>query len=384
MASKIRRWPNHWLRASLLKKKRDRGFTLLELLVAMFIGGIIVTLLLYTAVELLQTNQREAARSDTQRDMQQALDYIATDLREAVFVYDGTCLAGPGTIAANQPCPGVVNFLPTDLNTGTSRVVLAFWRVDPLPQAYINACVANAAQLNATPQPTAVRGIPCISRRMYTLVAYSIDQSNPTGIWRGRARIRRYQLPQFSTTAPITNPPTISTGWVDPTRSGVGFLNWPGGPDPTTGAIINLQSLVGGRPPNTTDVTNPVLVDYADNLNATGDARAIPEPTIPATFAAPDPLCPRTPFDTNLAAASSPPFVLTPRVGGVARGLYACVRTGTTANPTQFLGAQSNLNQEVAVFIRGNAAGRPGIPANGSLLIPMETRVLTRGVLNKN
>ena len=78
------------------RRSSAKGFTLIELLVALLIGGIISSALLYGVVELLQTNQRESSRAETQREMQLALDYISSELREAVFVYDGGCLVGTG------------------------------------------------------------------------------------------------------------------------------------------------------------------------------------------------------------------------------------------------------------------------------------------------
>jgi hypothetical protein len=69
------------------------------------------------------------------------------------------------------------------------------------------------------------------------------------------------------------------------------------------------------------------------------------------------------------------------------RGFYTCINVtkqssgvGEPIKPTA-----KQPNQEVVVYINGNAAGRSGIPRDtGNLIIPMETRVLTRGALNKS
>jgi prepilin-type N-terminal cleavage/methylation domain-containing protein len=74
------------------------GFTLIELLVALIVGSIITTLVLGFTVQLMSNNQREASRSDTQREVQAAIDYINRDVREAVYVSRQS--AGSGFLAA--------------------------------------------------------------------------------------------------------------------------------------------------------------------------------------------------------------------------------------------------------------------------------------------
>ena len=118
------------------KSRQSAGFTLIELLVAMFIGSIITSILLFLVVQLLQTSQRESARSDTQREMQMALDYIGRDLREAVYVYDGNCLAS--SPPSGSACKGLLSYLPA--TTASNLPVLAFWRVDPLPPGIDALC----------------------------------------------------------------------------------------------------------------------------------------------------------------------------------------------------------------------------------------------------
>ncbi len=188
-----------WLLVRSLRFQRKHpttGFTLLELLISVFIGGIITSTLLYSVVELLKVNQRESSRAETQREMQLAMDYISSELRQAVFVYDGTCLNGAGAFAANA-CPGITNFLPAAINTqpagagvGTTPV-LAFWRVDQLPQVLINLCATNASRLNDTDPASPIFSVPCLSRRTYSLVVYYLDTSHAGNTWSGRARLKR-------------------------------------------------------------------------------------------------------------------------------------------------------------------------------------------------
>ncbi|KAM3114479.1 PilW family protein [Phormidesmis sp. 146-33] len=341
---------SHPLRLWFYQKKGNlKGFTLIELLVALFIGGIIVTLLLFTVVQLLQTNQREASRSDTQREMQMAIDYISRDLREAVFVYDGRCLTPSG----DPTCPGLTNALPTEIagSGNTENIpVLAFWRVDPLPDPLIAACSANARAIATTANnanlPPAIVGVPCISRQMYTLVVYSLS-GRAENNWRGKARIKRYQLPQFTftPTASAGGSPQPTPGWYYPAGQDTTFSRWPLG--------SNGVPLVA-RPGMSVNTPNQVLVDFVDLSGSQAT------PTCPA---------PTTDYVLTPTTAPTNPLTNTP-----ARGFYVCVK-GAVSNGT--------LNQEVVVRIQGNAAGRPGIPLRGSVPIPMETRVLVRGVLNK-
>jgi prepilin-type N-terminal cleavage/methylation domain-containing protein len=351
-----------------LKGGEFKGFTLLELLVAMLIGSIITFVMLAGVTNLMGTNQREASRSDTQRDAQAAIDYMSRDLREAIYVYDGKCLSDTtannsrvelepavGTVPASY-CSALLNFLPASLKAATQLPVLAFWRVDPLPEPFKLFCQNNAktwvAPTTATTQP-AFAQMPCASRTTYSLVVYSLDWSNPGGIWRGRARLKRYQLPQYeyTTTVALTTPTTA--GWASPLDKEIGFPQWPLRTSPT-GAIASAQAAL----PTGND--NAVLIDFMDDFTFTGADTA------------------NCPIDTT-GGTASPKFELSPTTAlatgaRARRSIYACVRGG----------AGAGLNQEVIIRLKANAAGRPGVPKVGSSLpITMETRVLTRGVLNK-
>jgi prepilin-type N-terminal cleavage/methylation domain-containing protein len=342
-----------------LKGGEVKGFTLLELLVAMLIGSIITFLMLAGVTNLMGTNQKEAAKSDTQRDTQAAIDYISRDLREAIYVYDGKCLTSTGTAGDRvqltndaQPayCSALLKFLPAAINGANQLPVLAFWRVDPLPQPLKTVCIGNASTwIDPAKASDTFQKVPCASQTTYTLVVYSLDWSNPNGIWRGRSRLKRYQLPQYAYTDPSTMETSNVTGWVSPLEKDIGFPQWP--LREKDKAFNPAQTSV---PTNNND--NAVLIDFIDeglNINAN---------------------CP----DDGGGTLTAPKFEVTPppalATGTKARrSFYACVRGGSSAG----------LNQEVIVRLQANAAGRPGIPKQGSLPITMEARILTRGVLNK-
>jgi prepilin-type N-terminal cleavage/methylation domain-containing protein len=345
------------------------GFTLVELLVALIVSTIMVTILLGSAVQLMGTNQREAARSDTQRDVQAALDYIARDMREAVYVYDGDCLKGTGTkvispataTAAADICPGILQRLPPELNSTSNLPILAFWRVDPLPEPMTQpGGVCRIAQTAAT------AFTPCSSRSMYTLVVYSVNTDN-AATWAGRSRITRYQLPQYSYSGSSTV--SITTGWLSPVAESA-FLTWPRAASivtrdglTITQAEVDNKSVPAGR---AADWDNKVLVDFIDD-NRNGSRG------VTGTEAN---LCPAAPIGTPTST-----FIATPSPTGTYTAatipktvFYACVRGSGGAN----------LNQEVLLRIRANGAGRGGVPIDRDLPLTMETRVLTRGVLGKS
>ena len=335
------------------KRRKSAGFTLIELLVAMVIASIITSVLLFLVVQLLQTSQRESARSDTQREMQMALDYIGRDLREAVYVYDGNCLAATPTPPAGSSCTGLLktDSLPATISTGANNLpVLAFWRVDPLPPKIDDLCKANAGAFSEKPgtaQDAAlvpINGIPCVSRRMYTLVVYSLNWDTGNQ-WKGRARITRYQMPQYSYSAATAA--SITPGWLFPAGGDVSFMSWP----------LDAKQADNRLAKPTPDSSNTqVLVDFVDQKGLSSGTT--------------DAVCPAVP----LTAPVTPGYVLTPASANN-RGFYVCVKGGES---------NGNLNQEVSVFLQGNAAGRPGLQLSTSNVpISMQTRVMTRGSLDK-
>lgn len=336
------------------------GFTLIELLVAMVMGSIITGALLFMIVNVLQFNQREDTRSETQREMKVALDYISTELREAVFVYDGRCMTGP--VAGAGLCPGLLSYLPASLQSSGRIPVLAFWRVDELPQPLIQTCAANAAQLYADPTPAAISGVPCLSRRSYSLVVYFVD-TNKTGTWKGNARLRRYELTQFRADG------TRNPGWVDPTITNNNFLGWP-----LNSQGVNLQNqatlpdgspnLAQGAPVAPVEPEPVVLTDYVDTPTPPGAANNTV--TCPAN-----------------TSTALPAFLRSPTAGSPS--FYACVRGGgVDLTQTPPIGSNTGgRNQEVFVFLRGNTAGRAGTPANARVTLDLETRVVTRGSYEK-
>ena len=383
-----------------LVTRSDRGgFTLLELLVSMIISSLVVSGLLYFVVEIMGVNQRDASRSDTQRDLQMAMDYIARDVREATYVYgvtqatkaDGTldakesCLyAYPDALVRGQSskCTGLLSFLPTFLTSTTNIPVLAFWKPESLPSTMQSACKTNAPNVgkssNEAGYNAALNAIPCVSQRMYTLVVYSLNTRPASGFsWRGKARITRYQLPNFSEDAVIaTN--SVNLGWAAPIAKDKRPLTWPVGDrtDSATNVVTTNVNVQNGTPATDPKFNDPrlnmVLTDFVD-YKIDDASTTYRQGYCPSGFDSPN--------GFSGARFNS--------------AFYVCVRSGSLSAPTGASSATTGvaqaaaaagqgLNPEVNIVMRGNAAGQGGIPLlSGDVSFQMETRVLSRGVYGK-
>lgn len=339
------------------RHSRNKGFTLLELLVVTAIGAGLVSGLMFIVVQLMETDQREASRSETQREMQMALDYISTELKEAVYVYTGAQLNA--LVVGSGGTNG--SYLPASVVNSNSVPVLAFWRQYEFPEVAKQFCKTNAGDLPAN--VTARLGINCEAGSSYALIVYSIRRK--TGSWQGEAQLTRYALTEFKSSTPLN----INQGYVNPG----GFQNfafWPldkaPGPSITT---VNLQgdrleAAYAGRTPKGRDPGRPdgsafVLVDYVALNNVS--------------------MTPSCPANDN--------YVISPDDAATTpRGFYACLRPRVDENPVSRL--EDGENQEVILFLQGNVSGRPGYTTalgarTADKLPALETRVLSRGILNR-
>jgi prepilin-type N-terminal cleavage/methylation domain-containing protein len=176
----------------------DRGFTLTELLVAMFVSTLIVSGLLAFLVNILQTDRREQVKVDTQQDLQAAMDFIADDLQESIYVYDadgleaimgGTISPTPGTNQLPDPFPNL---------TATPIPILLFWKrsfydrnetvTTPTGTDVLVGCIKDS---NASCNANNMIGA---DEYTYSLVAYFVTKNDPTSGWSGAARLLRWEL----------------------------------------------------------------------------------------------------------------------------------------------------------------------------------------------
>ncbi|HEY9619176.1 MAG TPA: prepilin-type N-terminal cleavage/methylation domain-containing protein [Crinalium sp.] len=321
------------------RHNHTKGFTLIELLIVTVIAAGIVSGLVYLVIQLLGADQRESARAETQREMQMAMDYISNEMREATYVYTGTCFDG-SDVNCPRGAAGVplTNFLPASL-TNQSVPIVAFWRQYPLSSTMRNNVCNGSANAPAI----------CLNANSYALVVYSLSRLDTNTVWKGRARITRYVLSQYD------NAGTANPGYADPSITG--FQSWP--------FLIRDGNAPANQQVGTPAGTPAALVDFVDD--GTGAASSTPALTTNAA-------CPDNPGTT------ATDYVLTPTTtqlnaagfNNARTSFYACVSPITVGT-----------NQDVILYVRGNARGRGGIPTDKTFLPTLETRVLIRGVLDR-
>ena len=303
---------NKFKRAS---QQKPGGFTLIEVLVAIIIASLVITPLLGFMISILRTDRQEQAKATTEQEIQSALNYIAEDLQQSVYIYDKDSLYGETDDSTNPPTVlynKIVDQLPpeasNDANNGGGCAanecipVLVFWkrdlRKDILP--------IGGADCGTNPED-------CDDTFVYSLVAYYIvkgDSSNPT--WSNAARIARFEI---SNAVEIPNPsaPTTTLTLKD---KDPGFAMFDLGGDGTLKQKMNKWEKGSGN--YNVNFGNKVLVDYVDQSPK----------SIPST-------------------ACDADEQLVPNQGAnIPTGLYACV-----TNPAE--GKNS-----ARVYIRGNALAR--------------------------
>lgn len=310
------------------RQKSALGYTLVELLVIVVSATIVITSLLVFVVNLLQYNERELSRTETQREMEIALDFISEELREAVHIYTGAELDDRTEI----------NGVADNLNLAEGlEPILVFWK----PDNFDRADLPNCETLADAEDQQECRGL-AIALRTYTLVVYTHD-TNPADTWSGRSQIRRFELTKYQDEDGDGDLDELarSDGYVDPVANDESsFQNWP--------FNANGDNLQDPGPPtiNRNNATNPVLVDFVDASDAT-----LATPNCEAGYG-------RTPSsDTNNA-------------------FYACVRD--VGGP--------DLNQDVFIYLRGNPLGRTAYSRRdySAPLPTLQTQVITRGVIGRN
>jgi prepilin-type N-terminal cleavage/methylation domain-containing protein len=392
-----------------------KGFTLTELLVVVIIGSIIVTTLLSLVNELLKTSQRESAKSETQRDMQMSLDYIAADLREAAYVYDPTCHS-----VQTASCPSYAEFIPKSVHdlagtAGTkSRAVLGFWKVEPLSPEELKDIESSRTyctdNIPADPANGDALRKECEQvkrqKRSLTLVVYSQqwDDVGTTTKWKGRSRITRYalkkygkQLEKASGSAKFARNP----GYVDPlTDTGLEpiFKTWPF----NAAGTFNCQQSPGGTATTGCAIKNPpptgraggsveVLSDFLDVVRPVSTAanpnpavRNLPSPICPSNEYSMGPRKDNVPADKfDPSTNDSPKDSAIPNIPAqmASTSFFVCIR-GQLDSANQLKQPELGEIQDIVVFLRGNAYGRARF-LQDAYLPTLQTTVTLRGIINK-
>ncbi|MEG5016327.1 MULTISPECIES: hormogonium polysaccharide secretion pseudopilin HpsC [unclassified Microcoleus] len=182
-----------WLLKSQHQKNRsgpdqtDKGMTLVELLVGAIMAFLIITPMLGFVVDMLNTDRREQVKSNTEQDLQAAVDFIAQDLSQAIHIYDNS--------AAGIPALQAGNFIP---NQPDRTPILVFWKRQLLKDSVpVNA--DTPLPINCDPEAQPGKVGDCNDTYVLSLVAYyQIKDNNP--IWCQPSggscptRIARYQI----------------------------------------------------------------------------------------------------------------------------------------------------------------------------------------------
>jgi type II secretory pathway pseudopilin PulG len=290
-----------WMKFST-RKNRDHGFTLVELLIGLVMAFLVLTPLFGLMISIMNTDEKEQAKTTSEQELQTAIDFITRDLQQAVYIYDYQGVTNNyNTIAANS---GIKDSLPT-VTGGVP--ILVFWKQE---------VVSNVIPTTG----------PNDDASVYSLVAYYLINS-PSTIWSNTARIARWQIKDGvrspSDTSGVTCNPSYNTS--------IKFVDADNCPSPGF-KPFDLDMNQWQRSGSFTNDPQ-VLVDFIDQTPR--DQTNVPNIT---------PSCAQ---DDN-----QPGVTITPISSTTMTSFYACV--SNYADPTN----QGQVISTAQIFIRGNALAR--------------------------
>jgi type II secretory pathway pseudopilin PulG len=291
-----------WMKFST-RKNRDHGFTLAELLIGLVMAFLVLTPLFGLMISIMNTDEKEQAKTTSEQELQTAIDFITRDLQQAVYIYDYQGVTNNyNTIAANS---GIKDSLPT-VTGGVP--ILVFWKQE---------LVSNVIPTTGSKKDDA---------SVYSLVAYYLINS-PSTIWSNTARIARWQIKDGvrspSDTSGVTCNPSYNTS--------IRFVDADNCPSPGF-QPFDLDMNQWQRSGSFTNDPQ-VLVDFIDQTPR--DQTNVPNIT---------PSCAQ---DDN-----QPGVTITPISSTTMTSFYACV--SNYADPTN----QGQVISTAQIFIRGNALAR--------------------------
>ena len=290
-----------WMKFST-RKNRDHGFTLVELLIGLVMAFLVLTPLFGLMISIMNTDEKEQAKTTSEQELQTAIDFITRDLQQAVYIYDYQGVTNNyNTIAANS---GIKDSLPT-VTGGVP--ILVFWKQE---------LVSNVIPTTG----------PNDDASVYSLVAYYLINS-PSTIWSNTARIARWQIKDGvrspSDTSGVTCNPSYNTS--------IKFVDADNCPSPGF-KPFDLDMNQWQRSGSFTNDPQ-VLVDFIDQTPR--DQTNVPNIT---------PSCAQ---DDNQQGVT-----ITPISSTTMTSFYACV--SNYADPTN----QGQVISTAQIFIRGNALAR--------------------------
>lgn len=157
------------------KLNQKNGFTLVELLIAMVLSTLVLTPLMGFLLNIMDTERKEQAKVTSDQEIQSALDYIAQDLKQAVYIYDAEGLDK----TANDRPTGIKDQIPPLVAApGCEATTLTF------------SCVPVLVFWKREFRPTQSQEDTFV----YSLVAYYLIKGNNSNDWSNNARIGRFQI----------------------------------------------------------------------------------------------------------------------------------------------------------------------------------------------
>ncbi|MEG3929392.1 hormogonium polysaccharide secretion pseudopilin HpsC [Microcoleus sp. T3_D1] len=326
--------------------KTEKGMTLVELLVGAIMAFIIITPMLGFVVDMLNTDRREQVKSNTEQDLQAAVDFIAQDLSQAIYIYDNNPATTSTPTTTPTGIPAIRNFIPTTDPNQTP--ILVFWK---------RQLLKNSIPLTAGIQPNDCNTNACNDTYVLSLVAYyQIKETNSNSIWCQPSggtcptRIVRYQIQDGLRDPNSTNPDPsqryftdVSDGQKRSSAFYIGSSTLPGFDisKPTENVTNGAASFANP------DVRSEVLLNYIDH-NSPGPAvtgnectTALGTPTTQTGITIPE-------TTLKITDSSSP----TPT-----NSFYACVDTARNlarvtirGNSLRRLQADANYNPNSSAF----------------------------------
>ena len=199
----------HYQKNNFQQAQKEQGMTLVELLIGSIMAFLIITPMLAFVVDMLNTDRREQLKANTEQDIQAALDFIAQDLSQAIYIYDNNTINNP----APDGTPAIISQLP---NPQDGTPILVFWK---------RRQIRNAVSVNTVNRvlPEDCNVDNCNDAYVRSLVAYyQIRDRNP--IWcqpsgaSCPSRIERFEIKEGvrnpGSVAP--NPPYYDSSQVKP------------------------------------------------------------------------------------------------------------------------------------------------------------------------
>ena len=162
------------LKRSPKATRKTGGFTLIELLVGVILAFLVITPLLGFMVNIMNTDRQEQAKTNSDQELQAALDYINRDVQQAVYIYDKD-----GVDAIRSQLPEAAEMTP----------VLVFWKRKLVEKSNPINPIDPA---DCRPAPTATT-TGCNDAFVYSLVAYYLIKDQST-TWSKAARIGRFEI----------------------------------------------------------------------------------------------------------------------------------------------------------------------------------------------